>query len=791
VSNEQRDSEWFDPGTTRRARRQLRAFALLTLVGLIGAVGARQLDRRIAGVDVASWGSTLQVIALVMPAVLLLVRSRTDDPRSATWRTLAVGVVCNAYAEALLLFAPERTFPGPVDVAKVLAYSAFAVALARSAAEHTSGVRSVRLDGAIIGVSLGAAATALWFEPLVAASGDATAIGMAMAYPLLDAVLLVLIAASLAPVRYRPTVRAVVSAIAVALLAAGDLMQLRSVALSTPTSSLSRDLVVAAVWLLGIGAWMPTRRRVIATRAAALGSSVIPLLAALVALAVLGYGISRDVHVLASILALAAVSLVIARTALTVRELRTVGDAFRMARTDELTGLANRRGFLEGLEKLIEVAPEKTAVIVADLNGFKDVNDSLGHHAGDMLLAKVADRLADRLGTSSLLARLGGDEFGIVSMVSDAAGGLRVAKDLRRTLEAPFDIEGVSVRIGGSFGVAMYPNHGWSRQSLLRCADVAMYVAKRNQTGVSLYQATIDFNTRSNLELLDDLREAIELEALDVHYQPKLDLCSGRVIGSEALVRWDHRTRGLLYPDAFVPLAERSGLIPGLTKVVMRKAVAYHAQQVPHLGVSVNISHRDLVDDNLVDFVRGVLDEFHFPASQLTLEITETAIANDPERAGRSIQLLRQAGLRLSIDDFGVGYSSMARLLELQVDEVKIDKSFTMAAIDDPRAMAIIRSTAQLAAALQLHVVAEGVETESVLGQLRAAGVDGGQGYWISKPLAVKDYERFLGVFRPLPPPRLDAAEVPLPNLPTRVHGADGTYRSSSLTAGSDQLVSR
>jgi diguanylate cyclase len=781
-----RESEWFVPGTTSRARRQVRCFALLTVAMAVVAVVVRHDWVVDLSESSAQWSRIVHVAALLAPAFLLVGKARSDAARSTGWRALALGVVCTAYGEALMLYAPERPFPGPTDIAKVLSYLCFAAGVAVLTQRHGDEVRSIRLDGAITGLSLGALVTAIWFEPLANVSGDRLAVGVALAYPLLDVVLLVLIAAGLAPVHYRPTVSALLLSGAAGLLTVSDVTQLGAITVGKPVNTMAADMVIVAVVLFGIAAWSPSRKQALRPSEMLAGLSAVPIVSSLVAIGVLGYGIHAEVNVLALILALAAVSLVIARTAMTVHELRHANDSFRLARTDELTALTNRRGFLEGMERLLAVAPESVAVIVADLNGFKDVNDSLGHHAGDDLLRMVAERFGERLGATSLLARLGGDEFGVVAMVADAGAGLTVAKKLRRTLEDPFEVDGVVVRIGAAFGVAMYPSHGRSRASLLRCADVAMYAAKRSQAGVALYQATIDFNTRTNLELLDELRDAIDQNALSLHYQPKLDFGTGRVGSAEALVRWQHRTKGLLYPDAFVPLAERAGLIPGLTRCVLRQAVAFHAQHFPHMSVSVNISHRDLVDEELARHITELLAEHNFPAGQLTLEITETALANDPERAERSLRQLRAAGLRLSVDDFGVGYSSMARLLDLDVDEVKIDKSFTMAAITDQRAMAIIRSTAQLAAALDLHVVAEGVEQQSIVAELQAAGVHTGQGYFISKPLAQRDYELFLGSApRPLPPPSSNHT-VQTPSLPQRVQTADGSFRGSSLTAGGE-----
>jgi diguanylate cyclase (GGDEF)-like protein len=746
----QRRTDWFTPGTTVADQRRVRwiaaAVAMIVAADLVvrrlpfGA--AWQHDRAIAG-----W---VHVAALIAPASLLALRAHHDAKRRIAWIVLALGVIGNAIAQAMVVqFGPE-TFPAASDVVKIAAYVLLAAGVALLTKPLGHDLRSVRLDGAIIGLSVGAAATALWFDPLVRVSGDATAVGITLSYPLLDAVLLVLIVAGLAPVRYRPTTSTIILSVGVALFATVDIVHLHQVAtVGAGTAARLPEIWSLGVLLFGLAAWAPMDLHRPEIEGAHAGLSGIPVIFAFVSLGVLAAGIDRQVNVVASLLALAAVSLVVARTALTVRELRRANDSFRLARTDELTSLTNRRGFLEGLDRLIEASPRPLAVLVADLNGFKDVNDSLGHHAGDALLCFVAERLRSCLGTTSLLARLGGDEFGVVAVVDHPGAGLAIAHTLRAALDDPFVVEGVTVRIGASFGVAVHPTHGATRSAILRCADVAMYDAKHTQTDVAMYRATLDFNTRDNLQLLDDLRDAIERHALCLHYQPKVDLRSGMITGSEALVRWRHPTRGLLFPDSFVPLAERANLILGLTRAVLAQAISYHAQHFSQLNVSVNISHRDLVDDNLAGYIGELLAVHRFPARQLTLEITETALAHDLDRAAHSIAQLRLAGIRVSIDDFGVGYSSMARLLELQVDEVKIDKSFVLATLQDDRAISIIRATAQLAAALDLHVVAEGIESGQMLGQLSRAGVHAGQGFFISRALPAEEFAAFLDQCNP------------------------------------------
>lgn len=746
-----RRSDWFATGTRSDVRTGLRGLAVAIVALAVVEVAIRHWVPARSGAAAADSPGWLHSAAMGAPAILLFVRAAHGSGRAAAsrlaWFALAIGVLIRAGATLLEHHVDGAEVIGVSDLAMMSSYVALAIGVAMLTQRHGhEGLRSVRLDGLITVLSLGAAGSALWFDAILEVSGDPLVVLVALAYPLFDVALLVLVLSGLAPHRYRPTVSLSLLSLGVVGLTVADSVHLQNVAVG----ALGSELWLQDAWLIGsvlfgIASWAPTEPLAVRPDEANAGISAVPIVFALLAIAVLGMGIDHDVNVFASLLALAAVSLVILRTALTVHELRHTNEISILARTDELTSLTNRRGFLEGLDRLLDVSPGRLAVMVLDLDGFKDVNDSLGHHAGDTLLQLVADRFRACVGTASLLARLGGDEFGVVSVVNDQSMALALAGALRNTLDEPFVVEGVTVRVGASFGVALYPSHGKTRSAVLRCADVAMYDAKRSQAGIAVYRPAIDFNTRDHLQLLTDFRRAIDEQHLTLHYQPKVNLHDGLIIGSEALVRWQHPTRGLLFPDVFVPVAERAGMIPALTRTVLAQAISYHAERFPDLSVSVNISHRDLVDDGLPVYIGDLLDIYRFSAAQLTLEITETALANDPFRAARAITNLRSAGIKISIDDFGVGYSSMARLLELPVDEVKIDKSFVIAMQQDRRAVAIIKSTVELAKALDLHVVAEGIENLEVFKEIARAGVHVAQGYFVSRALTGDDFANFLG----------------------------------------------
>ncbi len=411
------------------------------------------------------------------------------------------------------------------------------------------------------------------------------------------------------------------------------------------------------------------------------------------------------------------------------------------ARHDALTGLPNRtvlfdrvqQGLLDGRR-----TQEQTAVLLLDLDRFKEVNDTVGHHIGDLLLLEVATRLTGALRESDTLARLGGDEFAVLLGGMDPSGpddALAVAHRLIDALEQAFDLDGMSVVIGASVGVAYGPEHGETPERLLQCADVGMYAAKRAQTGAEVYSAERDTHSRDRLVLRGELRAALADRELVLHYQPKSDVGSRRVVGFEALVRWQHPTRGMVPPDVFVPLAEQTGLMDLLTPYVLERALRAAATWPGELAVSVNVSVRNLVDHRFPLTVSDLLRSTGFPASRLVLEITESSLMADPETALSVLRRLKRLGVGLSVDDYGSGYSSLAYLRQLPVDELKIDRSFVGEITDHPRSLAIVRSTVELGKNLGLVVVAEGVEDEAAWQALDGIGCDLLQGYHLSRPL--------------------------------------------------------
>ena len=417
---------------------------------------------------------------------------------------------------------------------------------------------------------------------------------------------------------------------------------------------------------------------------------------------------------------------------------RQAAESRRQSLHDSLTGLPNRDLFSRRLDEAL-VDGATVAVLLIDLDRFKEVNDTLGHDNGDRLLEQVGARLTGVLRRGDLIARLGGDEFAVILPdVQGEASAVQAARSVLEQLEQPFAIEEMSVDVGASIGIALYPAHGSDVGTLVRRADVAMYVAKSDQTGVEVYAADRDGFSPARLSLVGELRRAIHERELEVHYQPQVDLEGGGVFGFEALVRWRHPERGLISPDDFISVAEHTGLIRPLTQLVLDEALAecrrWREAGWP-LRVSVNLSPRSVLQPNLASDVAALLTKHRVPGGALCLEMTEGSMMADPRRTVEVLETLRARGISIAVDDFGTGYSSLAYLKGLPVDELKIDKSFVLHMLEDPSDEAIVRTVLDLARNLRLPVVAEGVEDEATTRRLRDMGCRSAQGYHFGRPV--------------------------------------------------------
>jgi diguanylate cyclase (GGDEF)-like protein len=409
------------------------------------------------------------------------------------------------------------------------------------------------------------------------------------------------------------------------------------------------------------------------------------------------------------------------------------------SRHDRLTGLANRTAFNELIEQAVRQLPATSAVLLIDLDRFKEVNDTLGHHHGDLLLREVANRLSEHVGPTGTVARLGGDEFGVLLPGASTSDAAQAAVGLLAALEQPFTAGQLNLEATGSIGAALLPADGREPITLLQRAEVAMYAAKEDHSGWEAYDRKRDHYNPRRLVLAGELRQAIESGQMEVYYQPKANLQTGEIKGLEALLRWRNPREGLLRPDDFIPIAERAGLIRPLTLLVLRDA-ARQCRALAEVGfeldVAINLSVRTVLDVNLPDHVETVMSEFGLPARALTAEITESSVMADPGRTIGVLGRLSALGVSIAIDDFGTGYSSLSYLKRLPVNEIKIDHSFVTGMLVDDNDAVIVRSIIDLAHNLGLRVVAEGVEDQATWNRLAQLGCDLAQGFHLSPPVA-------------------------------------------------------
>jgi diguanylate cyclase (GGDEF)-like protein len=428
---------------------------------------------------------------------------------------------------------------------------------------------------------------------------------------------------------------------------------------------------------------------------------------------------------------------------------------------DELTGLPNRALLADRFEQALigaERAGTRVGLLLLDLDRFKEVNDTFGHHYGDELLRQIGPRLTSVLRGVDTVARLGGDEFAVLLMdVHGVDDAVEVANSLLATLSIPFHVEGVDLDVEASVGVVISGDHGEDTVTLMQHADIAMYIAKGQHLGVFAYDPMVDGHSATKLAMIGDLRRALQRDELVLYYQPKVNISTGDLVGAEALVRWQHPEHGLILPDSFIPLAERTGLINPLTRHILDMALAQTRiwfDQGRSLPISVNLSARNLHDERFADMVARLLAVHDVRANLLELEVTESAIMIDPVRAVQMLENLSDLGVKLSLDDFGAGYTSLSQLKALPISEIKIDRSFVMTMTEDPRDSLIVQSVIALGHNLGLTLVAEGVETEPVLSVLASLGCDVFQGYHMSRPIPVAAFDAWCAGRRitPMPP---------------------------------------
>jgi diguanylate cyclase (GGDEF)-like protein len=425
---------------------------------------------------------------------------------------------------------------------------------------------------------------------------------------------------------------------------------------------------------------------------------------------------------------------------------------------DSLTELPNRRWFRDAVARALRSRQFRAGgLLLVDLNGFKEVNDTLGHHHGDLVLREIGPRLRDAFRVEDLVARLGGDEFAVFMPGADSDAASSAVKRLQDALHTPVDVDGISIELSASIGLAWCPEHGRDVDTLLQRADVAMYRAKAGHHALVTYRPEDDYHSPARLAVVADLRRALADEQLVLHYQPQVDLELGVPVAAEGLVRWQHPQRGLLGPAEFIEVAERTGLIKDLTHRVLELGL-HDLRRWKDEGriasLSLNVSVRSLLDRRFPGEVQELLRRYGIEGRALTLELTESSLMVDPDLAKTTMRQLSELGVSVAIDDFGTGYSSLAYLTDLPIGELKIDKSFVRAMSSDTRNAIVVRSTIELAHSLGMRTVAEGIEDAATLERLRALGCELAQGFHLSRPLAAPNlvnwWDACTGMVRPL-----------------------------------------
>ena len=610
------------------------------------------------------------------------------------------------------------------------------------------------LDGAIAGLGAAAVCSAFLFHSVLkAAGGPSDIVATNLAFPIGDLLLLAVVVAGTTMLPGRRRLPWVLLAAGFAINALGDTANLFASGLGATDVGMIANAVAwpISIFLISLSLWVRARPSAPLPQHAA-PSFLAPAMATVASLAVLLVGsighVSRStVWIAAAALAVAAV-----RSALSVTSLRNLtAERHRQAVTDQLTSLPNRRALFELIDALAEerrdgdVKQRQIVVLFVDLNRFKEINDSFGHSVGDELLRQLGERMRGVLRGSDLLARLGGDEFVVALLDADADYGATVAQRITSQLDEPFQLGAVRGQISASVGIAVSPRDATDTTDLLRCADLAMYRAKVEGKPFAMYNQELD-GAGDRVQLVEDLRTAIGNRALELHYQPQINLESGETVAVEALVRWNHPQFGWIPPLEFLPLAEDGELMDPLTELVLDMALTQCARwrrQGHALTVCVNLSPSNLLDPTLPAMIVSALHRHGLTAEALVLEITETTAISDFERSKEMIEALMSLGLVVSVDDFGAGFTSLAYLSSLAVGELKLDRSFihTLADSEDSRNLALVRSTIDLAHALGLRVVAEGVEDEPSLQTLIALNCDLAQGYLISKPRPAQELE--------------------------------------------------
>jgi diguanylate cyclase (GGDEF)-like protein len=680
---------------------------------------------------------------------------RTTEARR-TWMIFAFGIsmygLGNVLWAAWIEHLKEPPIPSICDGMWLTLYPTCYVGILGLARVRERRVPArIWLDGIITGAGVTAIGAAIVLRPVLASvSGNTAAVITEMAYPICDLVLAGLVVGVLALRDWRLDRMWAMLGAGFLALAAADCMYALQVAggASAPSSptNLTYDI---GVLLLALAAWQPTTKR----DANAVSSKAvlgIPAAFTVSALGLLIYDHFSRLDPLALALAMLTMLAAFARTALAFRDVRALAETRRQALTDDLTAMPNRRHFLRRLRDGItacRASGTSVALLLVDLDHFKELNDTLGHDAGDQLLCQVGERLRTVVRATDTAARLGGDEFGVLCNPCDAASAEHVADKILEAMREPFPIRDLNLRVTASIGIALFPEHANDDELLMQHADVAMYEAKTTRSGRACYARERDNNSLERLTLAGELSRALETEEIEAHFQPKANASTRKIVGVEALARWRHPTRGLIPPGEFITIVEQAGLGRALTgrmlHLALTQAKAWRDSGLD-LHVAVNTTVADLLDAHFPEEVAAMLADHGLPPEVLVLEVTENMVLSDPIRIGDVLAQLGELGLGLSLDDFGTGYSSLTHLKSLPVGEVKIDRSFVGRMTSDPIDAAIVEATIQLAHSIGSRVVAEGIEDHATWDSLVENRCELVQGYVLSKPLPAADLDGLL-----------------------------------------------
>jgi diguanylate cyclase (GGDEF)-like protein len=727
--------------------------ALLAALLLITAANAVfGLGGAAAETPIRDW---LSSAVYILVAVIVALRAIKVEHKRVSWAIFAVGLSLYGLGNVLWSLWFEHLANPPIpSICDALWLSFYPLSYAgivgfASSKGQRKPPAGVWLDGLVAGAGLASiGAAAIFHQVLASTTGSSVAVATELAYPIGDLLLAALVVGAMTLRGWRLTRVWLALGSSFLMLAVADCLYAVQVAGgSSAPSAMTNLLYVAAVGVVAVAAWQGGEERT-ERRIGGLSLLLIPAGFTITALGLLLYDHVHRLNPLAFGLAVLTLLAAMVRMAFAFRDIQGLSDARHEASTDALTSLPNRRLLMSRIGTAVaaaELIGGRLAVMMLDLDNFKQLNDTLGHNAGDALLRQIGPRLRLVLRETDTVARLGGDEFAVLLNPAPPEEGIvRVAEKILLALSEPFDVQGLALRLTGSIGIASYPDHAVDVDDLLKRADIAMYQAKASRCGFEFYARERDTNSRERLGLAAELARAIESGGLEVHFQAKADARTRQIEGAEALVRWRRADGRLIAPSDFVTAAEHAGLSRLLTRRVISLALDQlrdWREQGLNLHVAVNTTVADLLDADFPGEVAAALAGRGLAPDTLVLEVTETAVLADPVRIGNVLAALDERGIGLSLDDFGTGYSSLTHLKSLPVGEVKIDRSFVSRMCTDATDAAIVYATIQLAGKLGIRVVAEGVEDEATWNALRELGCDVIQGYLLSRPLPAAELE--------------------------------------------------